>query len=59
MESADLLGLKRKFSVSAVQTQDVGDTEKKTKVSAEANTLTLSGSYVGSVEAVEQPRRVQ
>lgn len=59
MESADLLGLKRKFSLAAVQTQDVGDTEKKTKVSAEENTLTLSGSYVGSVEAVEQPRRVQ
>ena len=59
VESADLLGLKRKSSLAVVKTQDVGDTEKKTKVSAKTNTLTLSSSYLGSAEAVEQPRRVQ
>lgn len=59
MENADFLCLKRKSSLVAVETQDVGDAEKKTKVSARANTLTLSGSYLGSAEAVKQPHRVQ
>ncbi|KAL0005102.1 hypothetical protein SO802_012663 [Lithocarpus litseifolius] len=41
VESADLLGLKWKSSLVAVETQDVGDTEKKTKEYVGAKKLSI------------------